>query len=79
MIDKNMAGYDKLMEEFNAYPKGKTDDLICALSLGIPVITFPARKDKIDTVEIPKQSRLLMDLVNKTRVRPSRMPRVRWR
>lgn len=79
MIDKNMAGYDKLMEEFNAYPKGKTDDLICALSLGIPVITFPARKDKIDTVEIPKQSRLLMDLVSKTRVRPSRMPRVRWR
>lgn len=79
VIDKNMAGYEDMMTEFTTYPKGKTDDLICALSLAIPVVTFPARKDKIDIVEVPKQSRLLMEMMNKSRRKPSRVPRLRWR
>ncbi len=79
VIDKNMAGYQDLMTEFATYPKGRTDDLICALVLAIPVVTFPARRDKVEITEIPKQSRLLMDMVARTRTRPSRMPRVRWR
>ena len=79
VIDKNMSGYEAFMTEFATYPKGRTDDMICALALAIPVVTFPSRRNNIQVTEIPKQSRLLMELVAKSRTRPSRVPRLQWR
>lgn len=80
VVSTKCAGYDDLMTEFSTYPKGKTDDLICALALAPPVVTFPPKKTIISKQDIPKQSRLLMDLVSKSiKHRRGRMPRVNFR
>jgi predicted phage terminase large subunit-like protein len=78
IFDKKMPGYQAIMTEFATYPKGKTDDLICALSFALPIVTYPPRRSiQIHTEELPKRSRLLMDLIKRdTTKRTGRMPRI---
>jgi hypothetical protein len=78
VFDKNMRGYDIIMKEFATYPKGKTDDTICALSFAIPIVVYPPKKSgPTERIEVPRKSRLLMQMIKGgTTKRIGRMPRI---
>ena len=78
VFDKAMHGYDQIMKEFATYPKGKTDDLILALSFAIPTVVYPPKKaGQIERIEVPRKSRLLMQMIKGgTTKRTGRIPRI---
>jgi phage terminase large subunit-like protein len=78
VFDKAMHGYDQIMKEFATYPKGKTDDLILALSFAIPTVVYPPKKaGQIERIEVPRKSRLLMQMIKGgTTKRIGRIPRI---
>jgi predicted phage terminase large subunit-like protein len=73
----DMPGLNHIKEEFLTYPKGKHDDLICALYMAIPSVVFPPRYSRPDSrKEIPIRSRKLTEMVQRKRKPRGRAPRI---
>ncbi len=64
LLSEKMEGRDKLLEEFKSFPKGRSDDLIMALS-AVAHVVYPKAHERPKQKKLDRRTQIFNNIINK--------------